>query len=334
MLDAIRKLKTNFSSIRVTNLVKILSVLSFIIPLFMLYLLYPESYERTFKGRFYYIFFLWLIFLELAVRWKNVNVKINRFESVRFIAFIIALLLPTAYIAVANFLGLNAIIIEVSPKHYGLDAWARLMPLAVEYLVFTILSLLIMVLAYGAKGLRFFSLPIALIGVIGLIFLIDNLYPYGEFAPFQILVPTTTNLAASLLSLMGYQTEWREQTYKTPVLRVWNERGDTSLGIAWPCSGIDSLVVYSVIILLFLEESDFPRKQKIAYFMIGAAATYIINVLRIVSIFTIAVEYGAASLEVQRFHDYYGPLYSMLWIAMYPLIITGIRVLWRKLVPN
>ncbi len=334
MLDAIRKLKTNLLNMQIDDLMKILSASSFVAPLLILYLLYPESYDRTFKGRLYYIFFLWLTFLELIIKWRNIDVKTNKLKSTRFIAFSVTLLLPMIYVLIANFFGLNTIIIEASPKHYGSDAWAKLMPLAIEYLVFTVLFSLIMLLAYGIKGLKFFSLPIALIGIIGLIFFIDNLYPYGEFAPFQILVPTTANLAAILLSLMGYQTEWRGQIYKTPILRVWNERKDASLGIAWPCSGIDSLIIYSVITLLFLEDSEISRKQRIVYFIIGAVITYFINILRIVTIFVIAVEYGAASLEVQRFHDYYGPLYSMIWIIMYQLIIVKAPVLWRKISSN
>jgi len=331
IFNAIRNFKINLPNVHVDALVKFLGVISFTVPIYILYLLYPESYDRTFKGRLYYIFFLWLTFLELALRWKNIRVKANKLLSARFIAFSTALTLPTLYVLVANFLGLNTIIVEISPKHYGLDSWAKFMPLAIEYLVFAMLSLLITALAYGVEDLRVFSLPTALIGIVGLTFLIDNLYPYGEFTLFQVFVPTTANLATMFLSFAGYQTEWIGQIYKTPVLKVWNERGEASIGIAWPCSGIDSLVIYSVTIILFLEESNLSRKQKIVYFIIGAVVTYFVNILRIVSIFTIAIEYGVASLEVQRFHDYYGPLYSMTWIIMYQLIIVGSRVLWRKI---
>ncbi|MGQ9726731.1 MAG: hypothetical protein ACUVQL_06335, partial [Candidatus Bathycorpusculaceae bacterium] len=41
-------------------LIKISTILAFAIPFFILYALYPESYEATWKGRTYYLFFLWL----------------------------------------------------------------------------------------------------------------------------------------------------------------------------------------------------------------------------------------------------------------------------------
>jgi len=79
--------------------------------------------------------------------------------------------------------------------------------------------------------------------------------------------------------------------------------------------------------LLFLRKTDISWKQKIIYFVIGAIVTYFINVLRIVTIFTIAVYQG----NISAFHNYYGPLYSIIWIVSYPIMIIGSRVLWSEL---
>ncbi|MEM2341293.1 MAG: archaeosortase/exosortase family protein [Candidatus Bathyarchaeia archaeon] len=292
--------------------------------------MYPGSYERTWKGRMYYLFFIWLISLELALNWKRIDVKVQRIISKRFIALAIVMLLPITYILIANFSGLNMLIMELSPKHYGLDWWSIFMPLTIEYLVFTVLSPLMVILAYGTSGLRYFILPITLIGVVGLIFLIDNLYPFGEFTPFQIIVPSAAILASNLLTLLGYRTKLEGQIYGTPVLRVQGEKGEASFGVAWPCSGIDSLIIYSIITILFLRDEAATWKRKIAYFLIGAIITYFINILRITKIFILAIEYGVASLEVQRFHDHYGPLLSITWIITYQLIIIGVRSILRK----
>lgn len=315
---------------QLSDLIKILFVLSFAVSLLILYFLYPGSYERTWKGRMYYLFFIWLISLELVLNWKRIEVKIQGIKSRRFIILATLMLLPIIYVLIANFSGLNMLIMELSPKHYGLDWWSIFMPLTIEYLVFTIFSLLIVILAYGTSGLRYFILPITLIGIVGLIFLIDNLYPFGEFTPFQIIVPFTAILASNLLTLLGYRTELKGQIYGTPVLRVRGERGEASLGIAWPCSGIDSLIIYSIITILFLRDESATWKRKIAYFLIGAIITYFINILRITKIFMLAIEYGVTSLEVQRFHDHYGPLLSITWIIAYQLIVIGIQYISRK----
>jgi exosortase/archaeosortase family protein len=97
--------------------------------------------------------------------------------------------------------------------------------------------------------------------------------------------------------------------------------------IGWPCAGIESLIIYTMVILLFLSKSAIPLKLKIVYFFVGAVVTYFINVLRIVTIFLIAINGG----DVAAFHDYYGQLYSISWIISYPLILIGINALWTKI---
>lgn len=92
---------------------KLVPLLSFIIPLSILYYLYPTSYEATWKGRTYFLFFLWLASLELILNWEQLQGdKFNRLRSVRTVALIIAVMLPTAYIIVANFYGLNTAIVS------------------------------------------------------------------------------------------------------------------------------------------------------------------------------------------------------------------------------
>jgi len=119
-----------------------------------------------------------------------------------------------------------------------------------------------------------------------------------------------------------------------PVLRVWdpnNPLKSARFGIAWPCAGVESLIIYTVTILLFLKKTAIPWKHGIIYFIIGAIITYFINILRIVTIFLLAAKYGTQSPEVWSFHDFYGQLYSITWIISYPLIIIGTRSLWSKI---
>jgi exosortase/archaeosortase family protein len=97
-------------------------------------------------------------------------------------------------------------------------------------------------------------------------------------------------------------------------------------GIAWPCAGVESLFLYTVTLLLFLQTFRIAKTRKLIYFIIGAIVTYLINILRIVSIYLIALNNG----DWGAFHSYYGWLYSFLWIATYPLIILIIQTLISK----
>lgn len=317
-----------------THLKIFLIFLSVAIPLAILYSLYPASFDKTFNGRAFYLFFVWLVVLEFALDWDKYKSETSKMDVKRIVAFGLALLLPTVYVVAANFFGLNAAISEltklsgiVSPSLGDYADRLNFTPLAAEFLVFAVLFAVIILNAYKLRGLKDFSLPIALLAVVGATSMINLLSP--TFLPFQILVPTTARLSTDVLNLMGYTaTLWERSGSLMPALFVRDPASGASwvAQIAWPCAGVESLLLYTIIMLLFLKKSDIPRLHKVIYFAVGAAVTYFINILRIVTIFLIGLNGG----EVWVFHDYYGQLYSAVWIMFYPLIIIGSQILWRS----
>jgi exosortase/archaeosortase family protein len=296
---------------------KSLPILSFVGPFIILYFLAPSVFEKTWKGRLFYMFFLWLVSLELVLGWEKLRAKLTRVKSVRTIALILAVLMPTIYVVVANFYGLITIRSET------LSDVTFLPP---EYFVFAVLFTLIILLEFGTNGLKNFPISASFLGVIGIIYAIDNVCS-SSFSPFQIIVPTTATLAAKVLGLIGYHTAWGPTQNGMPTLIAWGPQGSFGASIAWPCSGVDSLLIYTVTILLFLRNSDFSWKQRAAYFILGAIVTYFINVLRIVTIFVIGINHG----DWMAFHDIYGSLYSITWIVSYPLLIIGSQMLLAKM---
>lgn len=312
-------------------LMKCLPILAFIIPLSILYYLDPNSFERTWEGRTYYLFFVWLMSLETILNWGELRPKRWRLKSARTILLIVSLSLPTIYVIGSNYCGWNGVFSDFAKRNVNPDySIYQYMPLSIEYMVFTTLFVVIAFAAYGVATLKNYSITAVFLGLIGSVYTINNLYPYGLFTPFQVLVPTTTMLAAGFLNMMGYSTSisFAQSSAKgsMPVLSV----GQVRYAIAWPCSGIDSLLIYSVTILLFLRSSAVPWKQRIGYFIFGAVVTYLINALRIATFFII----GANGGDINPFHDYYGPLYSISWIISYPLIIIATRALWTKILPE
>jgi thaumarchaeosortase len=302
--------------------------LSLAIPLAVLYFLYPLSFDKTFNGRAYYLFFIWLVVLEFALDWDKYKLETSKMSVKRLVAFGSALLLPTGYVVASNFFGFNAVIMDLFRPFGVISPWLDNTPLSMEYIVFAVLFALIILFAYKLKGLADFSLSVALLGIVGAIHLINALFPYGGFTPFQILVPTTARLSADVLSLMGYQATIMPTRDLMPLLFVRDPVAERGWGaqIAWPCAGVESLLLYTIIMLLFLKKSDIPRLHKVIYFAVGAAVTYFINILRIATLFIIGLNGG----DVWTFHDYYGQFYSAVWIMSYPLIIIGSQILWSK----
>lgn len=307
---------------------------AFIIPIVLLYASYPGSFEGdatwigSWQGRFFYIFFLWLLVLETTLSWEKLEKsKISKICSIKAVTLVAVSLLPTMYAVVANFLGANAIIVNLAAQQ-GIPGAARL-PLAVEYFVFAVLFSAVVLLMYGTRGFKNYSISAFFLVIIGTVYIVDDVYPQGVFTPFQLIVPTTAYLAAGALNLMGYHTLWLGNRGGTPTYIAWDAHGNYSqaFSIAWPCAGVESLLIYTVTILLFLKRSAIPRWHKVIYFVIGAVVTYFINVLRIVSIYLTSINHG----DWLRFHNVYGPLYSISWIISYPLIIVGSQLLWSRI---
>jgi len=324
-------------------IIALLPVLSFVPAFLILYSLYAWTFEQTYRGRTFLLIFLWLAVLEIILSWENLqNSKVNKLRSMRTALFTIALLLPTVYVVAASYYGIDTIIKNsvfqyISPiPAYG--DWtqrtiaAQQVPISFEFLFFAVFLCFMILSAYGIRNLADFSLSITFAGIFGLLFTIDELYP-GNFTPLQIFVPATATLAANVLALIGYHTSLSFATIM-PLLTATNQQGQ-SFGayIDWTCAGVESLLIYTVMILLFLRKSIIPWKQRIIYFAIGAAITYFINTLRIAYLFVLGIEVGGNTSNPvwQNFHNDYAMLISIGWIVSYPLIIMGSRALWGKI---
>lgn len=320
-------------------LMRILPIIAFVVPFIWLYSLDAASFELMWKGRTFQLFFIWLISLELILSWENLQEnKIRKLVSFRAFAFIAAIILPTVYVALSVYWGLNAAIANWATQSQ--ITWANSMPLSTEYLVFTALFCAIVFLQFGFKGLKTFSVPAFFLALVGVLYTIDNIFPYGQFTPFQVFVPTTTAYAAAILNLMGYTTSISYGSFQgnLPYLTatsIQNPQQSATFGIAWPCAGIESFLIFTVVILIFLKRMpSVSWKAKIGYFIFGAAVTYTINALRIVEIFVTGMNYGENSLQVDLLHFYYAPLAAIAWIVSYPLLIIGTQALIKHLKNN
>ncbi len=319
--------------------IKLLPLIAFAVPMALLYFLNPidqalkvsvqDSFQSMWKGRTFQLFFIWLVALEYILSWETIQTKINGHNKVRTLTFGLVLLLPTLYVLFEYYFGLNVVIASWATQS-GVF-FPVYTPIAIEYLVFSFLFCATVLLPFGKKGLMGFGLPALFVGLIGVIYAIDNMFPYGQFTPFQLLVPTTASLAGGFLGLMGNTVVMgTDLATSMPTLQIAGPLGTTKFAVAWPCAGIESLIIFTAVSLLFLKRMPISWRAKVGYFAFGAAITYIINIFRIVSIFTIGMQFGVDSSQVQAFHAYYGPLYAVAWIISYPLLILLSQMVWQK----
>lgn len=312
-------------------IMKVAPLLAFMLPSVWLYVLYPASFESMWKGRTFQVIFIWLVALELILDWETfqTSVKLQKGFFIRFITLNLSLAGPTVYVLASVYAGLSGFIVAFS-KSLGVT-WAESMPLAFEYFVYAAFFCLIIFLEFGNEELKKFSVPATFLCVVGILYFIDNVCPYGRFTPFQVLVLPTVFLASRVLQVYGYTVNAvirnEQATGYLPLITATDPGTSKSatFAVAWPCAGVESMLIYSVILLLFLKRMTRTVKHKAAYFTFGAAVTYMLNIFRIVTIFRLGIAQDETSEAVQTFHFFYGPLYSVIWIILYLIVILSIQ---------
>jgi len=331
-----------------TTLKNLIPPLSFVPAILILAFFNPDSFQLTWKGRAPLVIFLWLLTLELAMTWKKLPIASRPPGWLKVFSISIVAALPTAFVLLKNLTSLNAVLIELGGSLgaglYGTWFLNYSWPLSLEYVFFAAFLTLSLALVYKIKALKLFSISIFFIVATAVFYLLDTFYPYSTITALQALVPATTYATTRFLEMLGYTAiVTQSRIYigalniyqPVPILTVlsfqYNPPLQFPVAVFWPSSGIHSLVIYSFTILLFLKGTTFSLLRKSILVIIGAVGTFFVNVLRIASICLIGLYSPPGSGTAELFHTYFGELYFIAWILIYPLAIIYVPGILRKL---
>jgi len=293
-------------------------------------------FELTWKGRLFLLVFAWLFIIESAMDWKKFSDEKPK-NRYLMIASLVCAAIPLIYVVSVQFLGLDLTVLSIGRDVFGigvagsanesLEFLSYQWPVSLEYIVFAVFFSISILLAYKPKGLKPLSISLALLAGIGFAYLFDTIFPFGVFKPLAAFAAPTTAVAAALFDLLGYSVTMVYPIHTggsaLPSLTVHVGSESATVAIAWACAGVQSLLLYTLIILVFFKKSDLSAFRKLAYFIIGAFGTFFVNVFRVYSIIMIMITEGrAAGMD---FHDVYGELYAIIWILMYILAIGLIQ---------
>lgn len=292
-------------------------------------------FELTWKGRMFLLVFLWLFLIESALDWNSIADETPKKRSI-ILASLICAIIPTFYVVAINFFGLDLALLQfgrdvgirsITPENQPWDFLYLQWPISCEYVVFTLFFISAVLLAYKTRGLKYFSISFALLGGIAVAYMFDTVYPFGVFRPLQAFALPTAAVAAAILDLLGYAVRLTFPVYAfdsyLPSLSLNMGGQSASVVIAWACAGVQSLLLYIVIILVFFKKAELSAFRKLAYFVIGLFGTFFVNVFRVISILLIMLDQGRDAGMV--FHNTYGELYSVIWILLYILLIGFVQ---------
>ena len=293
-------------------------------------------FEYTWVGRMFLFVFAMLFVIESMLDWDKLepNAQQTPRSLLKIIIISTFTLLPLIYIVSVNFLGLNQTILSAGELLRG-TYWKTQTPnfqiflevhwpLTLEYIVFSISFLGTVILAYGKSALKSFAISLGLIGGVSFFYFIDTWFPYGAFWPFQILARPTATLAGVFLQSLGFQFRLTipNGLDASPIFTLQTGL-PLSASIEWVCAGVHSLLLYSLIILLFFKKNTIAISYKIGFFAVGLFGTFIVNVLRVVTYVAILANQGVVVAGV--FHDTYGELFFAGWIFLYISLIILVQ---------
>lgn len=286
------------------------------------------TFNWTWKGRMFYLFFLWLLFVESIIDWDDI-IQSTPKRSWRILFSLIFALIPTIYILAINFLGLNQIVLQLG-EYFNIDPGDFIYfhwPLSCEYVVFAVSFITAVLIAYKTNGLKLFSISFAFLGGVAAAYMFDTIYPFGVFKPLQAFALPTAATTAAIFELLGYKTMlYYPVPYgesNLPSLSIIVGGKPATVAIAWACAGVHSLLLYILIISVVFKKMQASAFRKLLYFIIGLFGTYLVNVFRIFSILLVILNHGTEAGKY--FHDTYAELYFFIWMFAYIALIALIQ---------
>jgi len=149
---------------------------------------------------------------------------------------------------------------------------------------------------------------------------VDAFYPYGSIGPLQFwanfIVADVGFLARGVgLPIFGLDN----------VLTISGLHGYYRLAVYWPSVGVQSMIIYSIVMLLLAAKLDSPLIRKLVYAAVGVVGTIFLNVLRIFIIAYYGYAYAYSGDQLDAFHNSIGEILFPIWIIGFLVIVLQIE---------
>lgn len=273
----------------------------------------------------------------LVIEWYDARNALElKLTKKRILGFLCgASILSVYFIAIYNF-NLQEFLFNYGKSFAvegGLPSWVWLW----DYIVFAASITVSLTSIFNIKVLRQIVTPIVYCLGSALILLLDVFFPYQSIGFLAGVVPFIVNAVVFLLKTSNVKILNNLFEARNPpwiyvngnYLNVMGKERFVILEVNWPCAGVLSLLIYSLIISILMVKLNASIKRKIIYASLGALGTFFINIFRIYLI-TLAIVYSAVDLKI--FHETIGEVLFIIWIIAYLLLVLKIEsLLSRKL---
>ena len=307
--------KKSVSSDRKTDLKKfrinsgMIVTLVLIAPIMFTLIAYPDTFYLSWNvGRGGFLFAMVFIAAEVI----GSNQKINR---KKFYLIIGLLNLAVGYFIAIEELGLKESIRAAAPIYNVQiqESWTLMW----DFIIMVLYVSICLSILYGKKGYKIAPAGLVFLSGIVVILSLDAFFPKDTLGPLQYIVPMYLQIDQGVIRLMDLGPDGPLVTARDNMLTLNGLQGSMNLIVFWPSAGVHSMIIYSLIMLIFFLKMRIPLKRKLTYFIIGTIGTAVINVIRILSLSLFALIVSANPISWQSFHSISGEIIFIPWLFIY-----------------
>jgi thaumarchaeosortase len=293
------------------------------IPVIALFVLAPDTFELSWAGfgklgRGGLFFVLFFLAFELWDFRKTHKPRTTRSHTV---AAIIVLGLGLFYFAgVGVWPGFSELIYSIGKGMGAAGQVSNSWLMASDYFVMAVYLFILSAVLFSLREIRGVITPIILsIGML-IFYLLDAFFPYGSIGPLQF-------WANSIVASVGFLS-W---VFGLPIygfsnlLTIEGVHGFFRLAVYWPSVGVQSMLIYSLVMILLAAKLDSPLRRKVIYASIGIIGTILLNVVRIFTIAYYGFAYAYTGQELDAFHNSIGEILFPIWIVAFLALVLHIE---------
>jgi len=229
--------------------------------------------------------------------------------------------------------------LSLFPDAEGVQRFLGLVAVLASFLVYYVLIRFCSPLFYGAGAtfyavyivglvLVFFSAP-ALKQGFSAVFLVvagGSSFYVGELLKYYMepLVPYFVRVMVFVLMLLGIPA-----TVHNPTTIMLNtSKGPVPVLFEAGCIGIQSFLIFSVIIVVTMIEESASVRTKLLWSVVGVVGTFVVNVIRVSLIAAVIYYFGYENWG--EIHSWIGYALFLLWLAFFFLIFSKREVIRHR----
>jgi thaumarchaeosortase len=293
------------------------------IPVFLLFALAPATFELSWAGfgklgRGGLFFVLFFLLFEL---WDFRRSHKPRLDRSHITAAIIIFGLGLFYFGALGIGDWFTNLIYSVGKGLGAagdvsNSWL----MATDYLVMSLYLFALSIVLFSLRAVKGVVTPIILsIGML-IFYLLDAFFPYGTIGPLQFWANFIVAAVGALswvfgLPIYGFMN----------LLTINGIHGFFRLAVYWPSVGVQSMLIYSLVMILLAAKLDSPLRRKVIYATVGVVGTIFLNVTRIFIISYYGYAYAYTGQQLDAFHNSLGEILFPIWIVVFLALVLQIE---------